>query len=157
MGFLLDFLSHAAIVGFTAGAAIVIGLQQLKGLFGIHDFTNKTDLISVFKSVSESLLHHPVPTSISLISSLYLQLSTYQHVYICIYNCHIINLTLFLCSIAVESPQFCAGVFLPHFHTLYKISGEWLIYVVTSNVYIYVKFSYFTKRFHFFYLLELLV
>ncbi|CAL9001387.1 unnamed protein product, partial [Prunus brigantina] len=43
LGFLVDFLSHAAIIGFMAGAAIIIGLQQLKGLFGIKHFTNKTD------------------------------------------------------------------------------------------------------------------
>ncbi|KAL1077688.1 hypothetical protein V6Z11_D10G112300 [Gossypium hirsutum] len=48
-GFLIDFLSHAAIVGFMAGAAIVIGLQQLKGLLGITHFTNKTDVVSVLK------------------------------------------------------------------------------------------------------------
>ncbi|XP_010523328.1 PREDICTED: sulfate transporter 2.1-like [Tarenaya hassleriana] len=42
LGFLVDFLSHAAIVGFMAGAAIVIGLQQLKGLLGISNFTTKT-------------------------------------------------------------------------------------------------------------------
>lgn len=55
MGFLIDFLSHAAIVGFMAGAAIIIGLQQLKGLFGFSHFTNKTDVVSVLESVSESL------------------------------------------------------------------------------------------------------
>ncbi|KAF5961901.1 hypothetical protein HYC85_003110 [Camellia sinensis] len=49
LGFLVDFLSHAAIVGFVAGAAIVIGLQQLKGLLGLANFTNKTDIISVFR------------------------------------------------------------------------------------------------------------
>ncbi|GAU26530.1 hypothetical protein TSUD_361630 [Trifolium subterraneum] len=38
LGFLVDFMSHAAIVGFVAGAAIVIGLQQIKGLFGIIRF-----------------------------------------------------------------------------------------------------------------------
>ncbi|CAL2266670.1 unnamed protein product [Prunus armeniaca] len=43
LGFLVDFLSHAAITGFMAGAAIIIDLQQLKGLFGIKHFTNKTD------------------------------------------------------------------------------------------------------------------
>ncbi|KAG5525990.1 hypothetical protein RHGRI_032322 [Rhododendron griersonianum] len=32
LGFLIDFLSHAAIVGFMAGAAITIGLQQLKAI-----------------------------------------------------------------------------------------------------------------------------
>ncbi|KAK7282470.1 hypothetical protein RIF29_11279 [Crotalaria pallida] len=58
LGFLVDFLSHAAIVGFMAGAAIIIGLQQLKGLLGIDHFTNKTDIISVMSSVWESF-HHP--------------------------------------------------------------------------------------------------
>ncbi|KAE9610287.1 putative SLC26A/SulP transporter [Lupinus albus] len=58
LGFFVDFLSHAAIVGFMAGAALIIGLQQLKGLFGINHFTNNTDIISVMKSVSESF-HHP--------------------------------------------------------------------------------------------------
>ncbi|XP_011621488.1 low affinity sulfate transporter 3 [Amborella trichopoda] len=51
LGFLIDFLSHAAIVGFMGGAAIVIGLQQLKALLGIAHFTNKTDVISVMKAV----------------------------------------------------------------------------------------------------------
>lgn len=59
MGFLVDFLSHAAIVGFVAGAAIVIGLQQFKGLLGITHFTTKTDIISVMKAVWEAL-HNPV-------------------------------------------------------------------------------------------------
>lgn len=58
-GFLVDFLSHAAIVGFMGGAAIVIGLQQLKGLFGITHFTNKTDVISVMKAMWTSF-QHPV-------------------------------------------------------------------------------------------------
>ncbi|CAN1814879.1 Sulfate transporter 2.1 [Linum perenne] len=56
LGFLVDFLSHAAIVGFMAGAAIVIGLQQLKGLLGITHFTNKTDVVSVGEAVWRSLL-----------------------------------------------------------------------------------------------------
>ncbi|KAL5218733.1 hypothetical protein ABZP36_019417 [Zizania latifolia] len=51
LGFLVDFLSHAAIVGFMGGAAIVIGLQQLKGLLGLSHFTNNTDVVSVTKAV----------------------------------------------------------------------------------------------------------
>ncbi|KAI4339732.1 hypothetical protein MLD38_024642 [Melastoma candidum] len=39
LGFLVDFLSHAEIVGFMAGAAIGIGLQQLKGMLGFSHFT----------------------------------------------------------------------------------------------------------------------
>ncbi|CAN1814877.1 Sulfate transporter 2.1 [Linum perenne] len=57
LGFLVDFLSHAAIVGFMAGAAIVIGLQQLKGLLGITHFTNKTDVVSVGEAVWRSVHH----------------------------------------------------------------------------------------------------
>lgn len=55
----MDFLSHAALVGFMAGAAVVIGLQQLKGLLGITHFTNKTDVISVLEAVWRSF-HHTV-------------------------------------------------------------------------------------------------
>ncbi|XP_071713308.1 low affinity sulfate transporter 3-like [Rutidosis leptorrhynchoides] len=55
LGFLIDFLSHAAIVGFMAGAAIVIGLQQLKSLLGISHFTTKTDVVSVLNAVAKSL------------------------------------------------------------------------------------------------------
>nr|GMC89692.1 sulfate transporter 1.3-like [Ipomoea batatas] len=57
LGFLIDFLSHAAIVGFMAGAAITIALQQLKGLLGIRKFTKKTDIISVMHSVWGSVHH----------------------------------------------------------------------------------------------------
>ncbi|KAL5218138.1 hypothetical protein ABZP36_018822 [Zizania latifolia] len=55
LGFLVDFLSHAAIVGFMAGAAIVIGMQQLKGLLGLSHFTNNTDIVSVIKAVCSAL------------------------------------------------------------------------------------------------------
>ncbi|BBH05665.1 slufate transporter 2 [Prunus dulcis] len=58
LGFLVDFLSHAAIVGFVAGAAIIIGLQQLKGLLGITHFPTNTDVISVMEAVWTSF-HHP--------------------------------------------------------------------------------------------------
>ncbi|KAI7749106.1 hypothetical protein M8C21_014263 [Ambrosia artemisiifolia] len=55
LGFVIDFLSHAAIVGFMGGAAIVIGLQQLKSLLGITHFTTKTDVVSVLEAVVNSL------------------------------------------------------------------------------------------------------
>ncbi|GMI77147.1 sulfate transporter 1;3 [Hibiscus trionum] len=57
LGFLIDFLSHAAIIGFMAGAAITIALQQLKGLLGIQKFTKKTDIISVMHSVWGNVHH----------------------------------------------------------------------------------------------------
>lgn len=51
LGFIVDFLSHATIVGFMGGAATVVCLQQLKGVFGLNHFTQATDLISVLRSV----------------------------------------------------------------------------------------------------------
>ncbi|KAK2659662.1 hypothetical protein Ddye_006195 [Dipteronia dyeriana] len=57
LGFLIDFLSHAAIVGFMGGAAITIALQQLKGFLGIKHFTKKSDIVSVMHSVFASIEH----------------------------------------------------------------------------------------------------
>ncbi|KAK9287974.1 hypothetical protein L1049_016419 [Liquidambar formosana] len=51
LGFIVDFLSHATIVGFMAGAATVVCLQQLKGILGLVHFTHGTDLISVLHSI----------------------------------------------------------------------------------------------------------
>ncbi|KAI3992442.1 hypothetical protein MKX01_022533 [Papaver californicum] len=57
LGILVDFLSHSTIVGFMSGAATIICLQQLKGMFGLTHFTSKTDVISVLHSVF-SQTHH---------------------------------------------------------------------------------------------------
>ncbi|KAL6900795.1 hypothetical protein ACP4OV_005471 [Aristida adscensionis] len=57
LGFLIEFLSHAAIVGFMGGAAITIALQQLKYVLGIKNFTKKTDIVSVMESVWRSVHH----------------------------------------------------------------------------------------------------
>ncbi|KAK0580726.1 hypothetical protein LWI29_005567 [Acer saccharum] len=51
LGFIVDFLSHATIVGFMGGAATVVCLQQLKGILGLENFTHSTDIISVMRSV----------------------------------------------------------------------------------------------------------
>ncbi|OWM66015.1 hypothetical protein CDL15_Pgr015441 [Punica granatum] len=51
LGILVDFLSHSTIIGFMSGTAIIICLQQLKGIFGLTHFTTKTDLISVMHAV----------------------------------------------------------------------------------------------------------
>jgi len=42
-----------------AGAAITIALQQLKGFLGIANFTKKSDIVSVMKSVWGNI-HHGV-------------------------------------------------------------------------------------------------
>jgi len=87
LGFLIDFLSHAAIVGFMAGAAITIALQQLKGLLGIKAFTKKTDIVSVMTSVFKAAhhgvsLHFLLKSSFSILSlceTIYELFSAYFH------------------------------------------------------------------------------
>ncbi|WCJ24887.1 sulfate transporter 3 1 [Euphorbia peplus] len=51
LGFIVDFLSHATIVGFMGGAATVVCLQQLKRTLGLVHFTHGTDLLAVMLSV----------------------------------------------------------------------------------------------------------
>ncbi|KAK3410973.1 hypothetical protein EUGRSUZ_J02996 [Eucalyptus grandis] len=51
LGFVIDFLSKATLVGFMAGAAVIVSLQQLKGLLGIVHFTTKMQFVPVMSSV----------------------------------------------------------------------------------------------------------
>ncbi|CAH8338913.1 unnamed protein product [Eruca vesicaria subsp. sativa] len=51
LGFVIDFLSKATLIGFTAGAAVIVSLQQLKGLLGIVHFTGKMQFVPVISSV----------------------------------------------------------------------------------------------------------
>ncbi|KAG6589900.1 putative sulfate transporter 3.5, partial [Cucurbita argyrosperma subsp. sororia] len=51
LGILVDFLSHSTILGFMGGTAVIISLQQLKGMLGLTHFTSKTDVFSVLHAV----------------------------------------------------------------------------------------------------------
>ncbi|XP_059638110.1 probable sulfate transporter 3.5 [Cornus florida] len=51
LGILIDFLSHSTITGFMGGTAIIICLQQLRGIFGLKSFTTNTDVISVLRAI----------------------------------------------------------------------------------------------------------
>ncbi|CAI9095592.1 OLC1v1031580C1 [Oldenlandia corymbosa var. corymbosa] len=57
LGFIIDFLSKATLVGFMAGAAVIVSLQQLKALLGIVHFTSKMQIVpvltSIFKHIDE--------------------------------------------------------------------------------------------------------
>uniref|UniRef100_A0A2P2MQS2 Sulfate transporter 1.2-like n=1 Tax=Rhizophora mucronata TaxID=61149 RepID=A0A2P2MQS2_RHIMU len=57
LGFLVDFLSHAAVVGFMGGAAIAIALRQLKGFLGIQNFTKENGIVHVMHSVCQAAHH----------------------------------------------------------------------------------------------------
>ena len=47
----MDFLSKATLTGFMGGAAIIVSLQQLKGLLGIVHFTSHMGFVDVMRSV----------------------------------------------------------------------------------------------------------
>ncbi|KAK1377575.1 STAS domain-containing protein [Heracleum sosnowskyi] len=51
LGFLIDYLSKATLIGFMAGAAVIVSMQPLKGLLGIVHFAGKTQIIPVVSSV----------------------------------------------------------------------------------------------------------
>ncbi|RDX63398.1 putative sulfate transporter 3.3, partial [Mucuna pruriens] len=55
LGFIIDFLSKAILIGFMAGAAIIVSLQQLKSLLGITHFTNQMGLLPVMGSVFHNI------------------------------------------------------------------------------------------------------
>lgn len=55
LGFIIDFLSKAILIGFMAGAAIIVSLQQLKSLLGITHFTKEMGLVPVMTSVFQNI------------------------------------------------------------------------------------------------------
>ncbi|XP_027915808.1 probable sulfate transporter 3.3 [Vigna unguiculata] len=55
LGFIIDFLSKAILIGFMGGSAVIVGLQQLKGLLGIKHFTSKMAIIPVLSSVFHNI------------------------------------------------------------------------------------------------------
>ncbi|KAK2396030.1 putative sulfate transporter 3.4 [Trifolium repens] len=55
LGFIIDFLSKAILIGFMAGTAIIVSLQQLKSLHGITHFTKEMGLVPVMSSVFHNI------------------------------------------------------------------------------------------------------
>ncbi|KAF7819838.1 putative sulfate transporter 3.5 [Senna tora] len=51
LGILVDFFSHSTITGFMGGTAVILILQQLKGVFGLKHFTTKTSVQAVIKAI----------------------------------------------------------------------------------------------------------
>jgi hypothetical protein len=72
------------------GAAITIALQQLKYVLGIVNFTRKTDIVSVMKSVWSSVHHGVLMSYLAVASQIYsfvrTLLSEFPELYNCIYN-----------------------------------------------------------------------
>ncbi|CAJ1939598.1 unnamed protein product [Sphenostylis stenocarpa] len=55
LGFIIDFLSKAILIGFMGGSAVIVALQQLKGLLGITHFTKKMALVPVLMVVANDI------------------------------------------------------------------------------------------------------
>ncbi|KAL3629682.1 putative sulfate transporter 3.5 [Castilleja foliolosa] len=51
LGILVDFLAHSTITGFMGGTALLIILQQMKGMLGLKHFTTKTGVVNVLRAI----------------------------------------------------------------------------------------------------------
>ncbi|KAG8367407.1 hypothetical protein BUALT_Bualt16G0068700 [Buddleja alternifolia] len=51
LGILVDFLAHSTITGFMGGTALLIILQQMKGMLGLKHFTQKTGVANVLEVI----------------------------------------------------------------------------------------------------------
>ncbi len=73
MGHLVNFVSHTVVVGFTAGAAILIGTSQMKNVLGIHvprgeNFINTW--IDVWKGAGETNVYIAMIAAVTLITAI---------------------------------------------------------------------------------------
>ncbi|KAK3157605.1 hypothetical protein QOZ80_2AG0124940 [Eleusine coracana subsp. coracana] len=52
LGFVIDFLSHSAIVGFMGGASVVVIAQQLKGFLGVRHASDATGITAILRALT---------------------------------------------------------------------------------------------------------
>lgn len=77
LGFLVNFISHPVLVGFTSAAAIVIGFSQLKHLFGISIETGEYPFQLIANTLSGISAANPTTLAIGIGSCLLLVLFGY--------------------------------------------------------------------------------
>ena len=71
MGTLVNFISHSVVVGFTAGAAVLIATSQLKHYFGMHIPSGESFLHTwrdIFQQIDDANLYVTGIASITLVS-----------------------------------------------------------------------------------------
>lgn len=73
LGFLINFLSHPVIAGFTSAAAFIIALSQLKNLLGI-DITRSTQVYEIILNAAKNIGEVHVLTLIIGVSSIVIML-----------------------------------------------------------------------------------
>ncbi|WP_070119310.1 SulP family inorganic anion transporter [Bacillus marinisedimentorum] len=66
LGFIVNFLSHAVISGFTSAAAIIIGLSQLKHLLGVKLESGKNVAKLLFEVIQKITLINPTTFAIGV-------------------------------------------------------------------------------------------
>ena len=77
MGFLVNFISHPVLKGFTSAAAIVIGVSQLKHLFGVSVERNEYPVQMIVATFSEAM--HANPATLLIGTSCILLLFAFRH------------------------------------------------------------------------------
>ena len=73
MGTLVNFISHSVVVGFTAGAAVLIGTSQLKHYFGMHIPSGESFLHTwrdIFQQIDDANLYVTGIASLTLLALL---------------------------------------------------------------------------------------
>ena len=71
MGTLINFISHSVVVGFTAGAAVLIATSQLKHYFGMHIPSGESFLHTwrdIFQQIDEANLFVTIIATVTLLS-----------------------------------------------------------------------------------------
>jgi len=68
MGRLVNFVSHTVVVGFTAGAAVLIVASQLRNFFGVHVETGSSFLSTMRSFFSQALEANPYAVLIGLVT-----------------------------------------------------------------------------------------
>ena len=73
MGALVNFISHSVVIGFTAGAAVLIGTSQLKHYFGMHIPSGESFLHTwrdIFQQIDDANLYVTGIASLTLVALL---------------------------------------------------------------------------------------
>ncbi len=68
LGFIMNFISHSVIAGFTTAAAIIIAITQIPGLFGFRTTKHDVVILDIFEIGNSLTLTHPLTLGIGLMS-----------------------------------------------------------------------------------------
>ena len=70
LGFLVNFISHSVVIGFTAGAAVLIAVSQLKNFFGVSAATSASFIETLSRFVQALPQTNPYVLSVGVVTLL---------------------------------------------------------------------------------------